>query len=155
MVSRRGRAIGPRHVGTHCPSNLATTGCSCIARNAGQPPAIGPEAVSADAALKEVFRDLGITELAINGHIERILRRPPTIAIPIDGIPRDLQEWIVTLRTNVKLWVIEKFVSTSDEQDVLYLLPDENRPTLSTTQRAGSDPATLQTSSSQPFQELI
>jgi hypothetical protein len=113
------------------------------------------EAVSSDAELKEAFRNLGVTELAIHGHIERILRRPPTIAIPIDGIPRDLQEWIVTLRTNVKLWVIEKFVSVFDDQDTLYLLPDENQPTLSTTQRAGSDLATVQTSSSQPFQELV
>ncbi|MEP7344676.1 MAG: hypothetical protein ABI877_05400 [Gemmatimonadaceae bacterium] len=71
------------------------------------------EAVSNDAELKDVFRDIGIAELGIHGHLERILRKAPTIAIPIDGIPRDLQDWIVTLRTNVKLWVIDKFVSTT------------------------------------------
>jgi len=113
------------------------------------------EAVGSDAEVKEVFRDIGINDLGIHGHIERILKRPPTIAIPIDGIPRDLQDWIVTLRTNVKLWVIDKFVSTTDEQDVLYLIPDENQPTLSTTQDLGGDLATVRTSSSQPFQELV
>ena len=111
--------------------------------------------VASDGELKEALRNLGITELAIHGHLERILRKPPTIAIPIDGIPRDLREWIVTLRTNVKLWVIEKFVAVSDSADVLYLLPDENQPTLSTTQHAGRDLATVQTSSSQPLQELV
>ncbi len=113
------------------------------------------DAVSTDGELKDVFRDIGVQDLAIHGHIERILRRPPTIAIPIDGIPRDLQDWIVTLRTNVKLWVIDKFVSTSDENDILYLIPDENRPTLSTTRHFGSDLATVQTASSQPLQELV
>lgn len=113
------------------------------------------DAVSADVEIREIFRDIGINELGIHGHIERILRRPPTIAIPIDGIPRDLQDWIVTLRTNVKLWVIDKFVSTTDDQDILYLIPDENRPTLSTTQQSGSDLATVQTASSHPFQELV
>lgn len=113
------------------------------------------DAVSESADLKEVFRNLGVSELGIHGHIEQILQRPPTIAIPIDGIPRDLQEWIVTLRTNVKLWIIEKFVSTTDDQDVLYLIPDENRPTLSTTQRMGSDLAVVQTSSLQPLQEFV
>jgi hypothetical protein len=38
---------------------------------------------------------------------------------------------------------------------VLYLLADENQPTLSTTQRPDSDLATVRTISSQPFQELI
>jgi hypothetical protein len=55
----------------------------------------------------------------------------------------------------VKLWVIDKFVCTTDDRDVLYLLPDESRPTLSTTQQPGGELATVQTSSSQPLQELI
>lgn len=49
--------------------------------------------------LLEIFVELGIGELEIHGKLQQILRKAPSIAIPIDGIPKDLKEWIQTLRS--------------------------------------------------------
>ena len=108
-----------------------------------------------DTALREMFRDIDVAELAIHGHLDEILRKPPTIAIPIDGIPKDLRDWIVTLRNTVKLWVLEKYVSVADSSRVLYRLPDDSQPTLVTTQSPTGGIAAVRTGSSQPLEELI
>lgn len=113
------------------------------------------ELVTQESALRDMFRDIDVPELAIHGHIDSILKKPPTIAIPIDGIPRDLREWIVTLRNTVKLWVLDKYVSAKDASKVLYFLPEESQPTLTTTQSSNGGVARVQASSSQPLQELI
>jgi hypothetical protein len=105
--------------------------------------------------LREMFRDVGISELEIHGRLQGILRKAPTIAIPIDALPRDLAEWAQTLRNNVKIWVLEKYVSTSDPNRILYSLPDENFPTLSTSPASAGVVSDLRTAGSQPFQELI
>jgi hypothetical protein len=89
---------------------------------------------------------------------------PPTIAIPIDALPRDLSQWAQSLRNLVKIWVIEKYVSTSDPSKVLYSLfgvkyflrltttifPDS----IHVDRRVGAV-REVRTPGSQPFQELI
>lgn len=105
--------------------------------------------------VREMFRDIGIGELEAHGRLQSILRKPPTIAIPIDALPRDLAEWAQTLRNVVKIWLIEKYVSTSDSNRVLYSLPDENFPTLSTSAGTSGAVRELRSPGSEPFQELI
>lgn len=102
-----------------------------------------------------IFAELGIGELEIHGKLQQILRQAPSIAIPIDGIPKDLKDWIQTLRNNVKVWVIEKFVSTTTPNCILYSLPDENLPTLATTSVPGAGISTVRSIGSQPYQELL
>lgn len=111
--------------------------------------------ISQDEKYIPLFSDLEISQIEIHGFIQRILQKPVIIAIPIDGVPKDLTDWIKTLRNQTRVWVIEKYVSTSDATRVLYSLPDENLPTIETggTSRVGGQSVTVR--SSQPYQELI
>ena len=40
-------------------------------------------------ALLQVFNELGISQLEVHGHLQKILHKPATIAIPIDAISLD------------------------------------------------------------------
>ena len=111
--------------------------------------------VGQDAAIRRVFRESGIGDLEVHGTLQGILRKAPTIAIPIDGIPKDLKEWVNTLRNTAKIWVIEKYVSASNPGYVLYSLPDETLPTMTTVPGGNGGGTTLRTTSTQPFQELL
>lgn len=111
--------------------------------------------IASNKTLKDIFQDLGVGELEIPGKLQKILRKPPTIAIPIDRIPRDLTEWVQTLKNNTKIWVIEKYVSTTNPNRVLYSFPDENLPTLTTTSTQGAGLSSVRATGSQPFQEVM
>ena len=96
------------------------------------------EIVKKDKTAAVIFADLDIPQLEIHGKLQAIFSKPPTIAIPIDGIPPDLQSWVKTLKFPVKIWLIEKYQSL-DGKMVFYSIPDENVPTL-TTQTAKGEP---------------
>jgi hypothetical protein len=113
------------------------------------------KALQTDEELREMFNELGVSEFKIHGKLEAILRKPPTIAIPIDAIPRDLMEWSRTLRSTVKVWVIEKYVSVDNPNRVLYSLPEENAPTVTTKSVSGTSVSTVNPTGSLPFQDLI
>jgi hypothetical protein len=105
--------------------------------------------------LRQMFVELGIGEIEIHGRLQRILQKAPAVAIPIDGIPKDLREWVQTLRNTVKIWVLEKLVSVNDQSRILFSIPDENLPTLTT---APADPgavATVRGTASQIWEELL
>jgi hypothetical protein len=111
--------------------------------------------VRQSGSLQAMLSDLGIEPLAVHGRVQAILLKRPTIAIPIDGIPKDLKEWAQTLRNDVKIWHIEKYVSRTDASRILYSIPDDTRPTLSTTAAEPGTLSAVRSSSSQPFQELL
>ena len=111
--------------------------------------------LKSNKALREIFAEIGINELEIHGKLQNILRKPPTIALPIDAIPSDLKAWIQTLRTEVKIWLIEKFVDSNDPKNIIYSLPDEITPTLISKPGKGNEQSTIRTISSQPFQEVL
>jgi hypothetical protein len=111
--------------------------------------------VAQDPKQLQIFMDLEIQQIEIHGYIQQILQKPVVIAIPIDGIPKDVTDWIQTLRNHTRVWVLEKFVSVDDEDKVLYSLPDENLPTIETVDPKKSGGQTVTTRSSQPYQELI
>ena len=111
--------------------------------------------VQGSEELRDAFRELEIPDLSIHATLESILRTPPTIAIPIDSVPKDLKEWAQTLRTPVKIWVIEKFVSTENPEEVIYSLPDENLPSFLTVLTPGGAGTEVRATGSQPYQALI
>ncbi len=113
--------------------------------------------VEQNKTLRELFKDLGIAEVAIYGRMHKILQKKPTIAIPIDGIPKDLKEWAQTLRNTVKIWVIEKYKRVGNSDSVIYSIPDENVPTVTTDPGKENTPPgpTTTTTGSQLFQELL
>jgi hypothetical protein len=112
------------------------------------------EMVKKDKAAAGVFADLDIPQLEIHGKLQTILSKPPTIAIPIDGVPSDLQSWVKTLKFPVKIWLIEKYQAI-DGKDIFYSIPDENVPTLTTQLGKGESLSTFMNRLSQPFQEVM
>ena len=56
--------------------------------------------------LKNLFLEIGIDELEIHGKLQKILKKRPTIAIPIDAFPTDLRDWAQTLKNTVKIWIL-------------------------------------------------
>lgn len=116
--------------------------------------AIALDLVKSDKNAAGVFADLGIAQLDIHGKLQTIIRKSPTIAIPIDGVPSDLQAWARTLKFKVKIWVIEKFQSL-DGSSILYSVPDENVPTISTTTNKGQPSSMVAARWSQPFQDVM
>jgi len=112
------------------------------------------EMVKKEKAAADVFADLDIAQIEIHGKLQAIISKPPTIAIPIDGIPPDLQSWVKTLMFPVKIWLIEKYQSL-DGQSVFYSIPDENIPTLTMQSTIGAPLSTLMNRLSQPYQEVM
>jgi hypothetical protein len=112
------------------------------------------ELVKKDKTAASIFADLDIPPLEIHGKLQVKLAKPPTIAIPIDGIPPDLQSWVKTLKFPVKIWLIEKYQSP-DGKTVFYSIPDENVPTLTTQTAKGEEISTLFNRLSQPYQDVL
>ena len=110
--------------------------------------------VKNDSGAADVFSDLGISQLDIHGKLQAILKKAPTVAIPIDGVPSDLQSWARTLKFDVKIWVIEKYQSL-DGKTIFYSIPDENVPTIATGMRHGQSTSTAVARWSQPYQEVM
>jgi len=99
---------------------------------------IALEEITQSEALLEMFADLGHKQIQIHGLLEKILAKRPTVAIPIDAIPKDLEDWIRTLRHDVKIWLVEKYNSASGQPAVLYSIPDENFPSMATATGGGA-----------------
>jgi hypothetical protein len=105
--------------------------------------------------LRTAFQDAGVSEHEVQGRLQSILAKPPIIAIPIDSMARDLSGWAQTLRNDVNIWIIEKFVSNVDATRILYSLPDDSVPTISTASERRGTLSELRTTGTQPYQELL
>lgn len=84
--------------------------------------------------VKEKFREEKIREIDIRRVLGEILSRSPIIGIPIDRISQDLKEWATTLRNDVRLWLVRKFIEFGAPENVAYEIPEEYRPILDTTE---------------------
>lgn len=80
-----------------------------------------------DKKVLALFDELGIPQIQIHGKLKKIFESPPVIAIPIDGVPSDLQAWAKSLKYEVRIWRITKYQSL-DGTRVLYEIPDEYKP---------------------------
>jgi len=94
---------------------------------------------SSDETAKEKFQELGIKELNVRKVIQDILEKEPVIGVPIDNISSDLKEWARTLKYNVKLWVISKFVEFKNSSNIVYEFPEEFKPEIDTEKGEGVD----------------
>lgn len=90
--------------------------------------------VSEDDELKERFSDEGIAEIDIRKVLAEILETEPIVGIPIDGVTKDLTEWAETLKHDVKLWIVRKYVQFDDRDYVGYEFPEEHSPVFDTSQ---------------------
>ncbi|MDW7776594.1 MAG: hypothetical protein SCH39_09730 [Methanosarcinales archaeon] len=80
---------------------------------------------------KEKFSEFNIKEIDISRVLGDILDKEPIVGIPIDKISDDLKDWARTLKYDVKLWLINKFVEFK-EKDIIYEFPEEFKPELDT-----------------------
>lgn len=87
--------------------------------------------VQEDEITKEKFSELNIKEIDIRRVLGDILDKEPIVGIPIDKISDDLKDWARTLKYDVKLWLINKFVEFK-EKDIIYEFPEEFKPELDT-----------------------
>lgn len=82
--------------------------------------------------IKEKFIDENIPEINIRKVLDEILAKDPIVGIPIDKISEDLKQWARTLKFNVKLWTIKKYVDLENSNNILYEFPEEYRPDIDT-----------------------
>lgn len=90
------------------------------------------EVYQKDSTTQEKFSELGIKEINIRKILSEILEKEPIVGIPIDAISNDLKDWARTLKYNVKLWVITKYVEFNNSNNVAYEFPEEFKPELDT-----------------------
>ncbi len=84
--------------------------------------------------LLEKFFDEGIKEIDIRGVLSEILSKKPVIGMPIDHISNDLKDWSATLKVDVKLWIVRKYVEFGNADNIMYEIPEEYRPEIDTTE---------------------
>lgn len=85
-----------------------------------------------DAYTKEKFDELNIAEINVRQVVGDILDTEPIIGVPIDGVTNDLRDWARTLKYNVKLWVVSKFVELNNPLNIVFEFPEEFKPVLDT-----------------------
>ena len=72
---------------------------------------------------KDILNEIDIKEINIHGTINNILKSSPIVALPIDFIPNDLKGWTKTLKVEVIVWLVEKYVDING--NVLFSIPDK------------------------------
>ena len=85
-----------------------------------------------DEITREKFAEQKIKEIDVRKVLRDILNKDPIIGLPIDAISGDLKEWARTLKYNVKLWTITKYVDFNDKNSIAYEFPEEFKPILDT-----------------------
>lgn len=92
-------------------------------------------AVRDNEEMMEKFTDEDIDLLDVRGVLVEILEKDPIIGMPIDSISNDLRAWAETLKVDVKLWTIRKYVEFPDQANIVYEIPEEYRPDFDTTEK--------------------
>jgi len=76
-----------------------------------------------NTSFKDLLNEIDIEEINIHGTINKILKSPPIVALPIDFIPNDLKDWTKTLKVEVIVWLVEKYVDING--NVLFSIPEK------------------------------
>lgn len=81
-----------------------------------------------DGDLMERFEDESIHPLDVHRTLAEIIDQAPIVAMPIDAVKDDLREWAATLRVQVKLWIVRKYVEFGRPENVVFEIPEEFSP---------------------------
>lgn len=79
--------------------------------------------INKNTSFKDLLNEIDIEEINIHGTINKILKSPPIVALPIDFIPNDLKDWSKTLKVEVIVWLVEKYVDING--NVLFSIPEK------------------------------
>lgn len=85
-----------------------------------------------DSSSREKFDELNIPEINVRQVVGDILEKDPIIGVPIDGVTNDLKDWARTLKYNVKLWLVTKYVEFKNPANIVFEFPEEFKPELDT-----------------------
>ena len=85
-----------------------------------------------NAEVKELFDEANIHQMDIRKVLDDIVSEKPIVGMPIDAVSNDLKEWANTLNVKVRLWLVKKYVEFGNSKSVLYEIPDDAKPVLST-----------------------
>ncbi len=69
--------------------------------------------------------DEGVFINEVRGVLGEIFEKPPVIGMPIDSISNDLKNWAGTLKSNVKMCIIEKYSENGNPENIIYEIPEE------------------------------
>jgi hypothetical protein len=72
--------------------------------------------------------DEGVFLNEIRDVLGEIFGKSPVIGMPIDSISNDLMDWAGTLKSNVKLCIIEKYAERGNPENIIYEIPEEYHP---------------------------
>ena len=103
------------------------------------------EMVTEDTSTKEKFDDESIKEIDIRKVLGEIFEKAPIIGMPIDAVTNDLRDWAATLKNDVKLWIVRKYVQFGNPKIVAYDIPEEYRPVFDTTDRESQPKSGIKT----------
>ena len=79
--------------------------------------------INKNTPFKDILNEIDIEEINIHGKINNILKSSPIVALPIDFIPNDLKDWTKTLKVEVIVWLVEKYIDING--NVLFSIPDK------------------------------
>jgi hypothetical protein len=79
--------------------------------------------INKNSSFKDLLNEIDIEEINIHGTINNILKSQPIVALPIDFIPNDLKDWTKTLKVEVIVWLVEKYVDINS--NVLFSIPEK------------------------------
>jgi len=85
-----------------------------------------------ESEVRELFEEAKIHQMDVRKVLDDIVSKKPIIGMPIDAVSKDLEEWANTLNVKVRLWLVRKYVEFGNSKSVLYEIPDDARPVLST-----------------------
>lgn len=81
-----------------------------------------------DETLQEKFAEQSIDPIDYREALAQIFATDPIIGMPIDAVKNDLREWAATLKVDVRLWIVQKYVEFNNPQNIAYEIPEEFRP---------------------------
>jgi len=91
----------------------------------------GTKAKIVDLCLSEIAKqaefanllesELNLKQINIHGFVQRILEKDPIVSLPIDYSPSDLEAWAESLKVDVQIQHIEKYMDNTG--DILYDFP--------------------------------
>ena len=96
-----------------------------------------------DPDVNELFAEAKIPAINIRKVLGEIVEKDPIVGMPIDAVSKELEDWANTLNVKVRLWLIKKYVDIDNSKSVLYEIPDDGRPVLSTIESEKESKATI------------
>ena len=74
--------------------------------------------------------DEGVFLDEVRGVLGEIFGKSPVIGMPIDSISNDLWDWSETLKTNVRLCIVKKYIDSGNSENIIYEIPEKHHPEL-------------------------